>query len=425
MRTEVVNNGHLRDTINQPNGRQWAADENSHLLENGTSSATYEASCVIESNYTNFLLILVPLALIARQFQSWSPATVCVLHLVAVIPLATTLAFGIKQISMSLNDNFGNLLMAISGNLVELVICIVALREGAIEVVQSTVLGSILLNLLLVMGLSFFLGGIFNMRDRGGEGVEQNFASATVQTTRSFMTMSLACLVIPASLYSSLSKANSDDKEHSVLLLSHGTAIILLVLYFFYLLFQLHTHPDLFSTQIPYEEDADDYPTIDIYTATFVVVLATYLIIACANYFVSCAGSVAGRGLSQNLSTMVFIPAVSNAAEHITAIKMAIRNKMDLTMGIAAGSCIQISLFIIPLLVILGWVVLDKPMTMRFQTFESIALVFAVLVAYTAQDGRSNYLQGAMLIGLYSIITLALYVSPSDALDKVTCISNA
>lgn len=197
------------------------------------------------------------------------------------------------------------------------------------------------------------------------------------------------------------------------------------MLYFFYLLFQLHTHPDLFSTQIPYEEDADDYPTIDIYTATFVVVLATYLIIACANYFASCAGSVAGRGLSQNLSTMVFIPAVSNAAEHITAIKMAIRNKTDLTMGIAAGSCIQISLFITPLLVILGWVVLDKPMTMRFQTFESIALVFAVLVAYTAQDGRSNYLQGAMLIGLYSIITLALYVSPSDALDKVTCISNA
>lgn len=90
--------------------------------------------------------------------------------------------------------------MAISGNLVELVICIVALREGAIEVVQSTVLGSILLNLLLVMGLSFFLGGIFNMRDRGGEGVEQNFASATAQTTRSFMTMSLACLVIPASV---------------------------------------------------------------------------------------------------------------------------------------------------------------------------------------------------------------------------------
>ncbi|KAH0432992.1 calcium/proton exchanger [Colletotrichum camelliae] len=264
------------------------------------------------------------------------------------------LTFAIEQMSMSLSDNFRNLLMATSGNVVDIIIGIVALKQGQIEVVQSTIIGFILLNLLLVMGSSFFLGGIFNMCDQNGEGVEQTFASATAQTTRSFMTMSLASLVLPASLYSALSKADSDDKEYSILYLSRGTAIILLLLYSLYLLFQLHTHPDLFSTQIPYEENTDDQP-------------------------------------------------------------------MDLTMGVAAGSCIQASLFTTPVLVILGWAVLDKPMTLRFEMFHTIVLVFAVLVAYTAQDGKSNYLHGAMLIGLYSIITLAMYISPSDALDRAFC----
>ncbi|KAF4919778.1 Vacuolar calcium ion transporter [Colletotrichum viniferum] len=335
------------------------------------------------------------------------------------------LAFAIEQISMSLNDSFGNLLMATSGNVVDIIIGIIALKEGQIEIVQSTILGFILLNLLLVMGSSFFLGGIFNMCDQNGEGVEQTFASATAQTTRSFMTMSLASLVIPASLYSALAKADSDDKEHSILLLSRGTAVILLLLYSLYLLFQLHTHPDLFSTQIPYEENTNDQPIINVYIAAFLVAFATYLIIVCASYFIGRIGEIVETThISKELIGVVFISAVSSAAEHLMAIHMAIRNKMDLTMGIAAGSCIQVSLFTTPVLVILGWAVLDKPMTLRFETFQTVALVFAVLVAYTAQDGKSNYLHGAMLIGLYSIITLALYVSPSDALDKAFCVSN-
>lgn len=136
----------------------------------------------------------------AGQLNSWSPVAIFALNLIAVAPLATTLEFAIEQMSMSLNDGLGNLLMATSGNVVEIIIGIIALKDGQIEVVQSTVLGSILLNLLLVTGSSFFLGGIFNMCDQNGEGVEQNFASATAQTTRSFMTMSLACLVIPASV---------------------------------------------------------------------------------------------------------------------------------------------------------------------------------------------------------------------------------
>ncbi|KAF4820431.1 Vacuolar calcium ion transporter [Colletotrichum siamense] len=452
----------------EPGRPRSAADENTHLLENGSGLANYDDNCVISSspsrivlktlmvsafelvpewnetifgrcfshvcavikltilsNYANFLLVLVPLAVMAGEFSSWSPAAIFALNLIAVAPLATTLEFAIEQLSMSLNDSFGNLLMATSGNVVEIIIGIIALKDGQIEVVQSTILGSLLLNLLLVTGSSFFLGGIFNMCDQNGEGVEQNFASATAQTTRSFMMMSLACLAIPASLYAALSKADSDDKEHSILILSRGTAIILLLLYSLYLLFQLHTHPDLFTTQIPYEESTDNHPIINVYTAAFIGACATFLIYVCAYHFMACIDEVFNTyHISKNLVGIAFIPAVSNAAEHLMAIHMAIRNKMDITMGIAAGSCIQVSLFTTPVLVIIGWAVLDKPMTLRFQIFETMALVFAVLVAYTAQDGKSNYLHGAMLIGLYIIITLALYVSPSDALDREFCISN-
>ncbi|KAK1856571.1 calcium proton exchanger [Colletotrichum chrysophilum] len=246
----VPRDKHQKNMDYEPGRHRSAADENSHLLENGSGLANYDDNCVISNNYANFLLVLVPLAVMAGEFSSWSPAAIFALNLIAVAPLATPLEFAIEQMSMSLNDSFGNLLMATSGNVVEIIIGIIALNEGQIEVVQSTILGSLLLNLLLVTGSSFFLVGIFNMCDQNGEGVEQNFASATAQTTRSFMMMSLACLAIPASLYAALSEADSDDKEHSILILSRGTAIILLLLYSLYLLFQLHTHPDLFTTQI-------------------------------------------------------------------------------------------------------------------------------------------------------------------------------
>ncbi|EQB57932.1 calcium/proton exchanger [Colletotrichum gloeosporioides Cg-14] len=313
----------------------------------------------------------------------------------------------------------GALLNAISGNSVELIICLVALNDGRIEEIQAIVLGSILMNLLLVTGSSFFLGGIFNMCDQSGDGVEQNFASAMVQTARSFMIMSVAFLAFPASLDMMASKANLDVQYHAILTLSRGTAIIVLLLYFLYLFFQLRTHPDLFSTQISYEEDVDDYAVINVYTAAFLAVAAAFLTAVCANYFMSYTVYDILPPCSFGPSFLLIfpIPVISNAAELIRAIYLAIQNKMDLAMGIATGSCIQISLFTSPFLVIIAWAVFDQPFTLHFELFETMTLAFSVLVAYTAQEGRSNYLQGAMMIGFYSIIVLAYLVLPGDALD--------
>ncbi|KAJ0167686.1 Vacuolar calcium ion transporter [Colletotrichum tanaceti] len=450
-------------TANKPNGRDGDVDENSPLLVNGNHSANHESHVVngdsgnqtlkflfnsthtpgtdspnvavryssqvwhvtkvsLLSNYVNFLLVMVPLGIVAGKLH-WSPTAVFTINFFAIIPLAAVLSFATEQISMKLGEALGGLLNATFGNAVELIVSIVALKEGQIEVVQSSMLGSILSNLLLVMGMCFFFGGIVNMRDRvTGQGMEQSFASATAQTTCSLMTLSSASLVIPATLYSVLDKADSVEKEHSILVLSRGTAIILLLLYVLYLWFQLRTHPNLFDAEIQHHNDEEaEEPIMGPIAAATVLVVTTVLVAICADYLVESIDPIVETAhISKNFIGLILIPIVGNAAEHVTAVVVAIRNKMDLAMGVAIGSSIQIALLVTPFLVILGWAVLDKPMTLHFETFETVAFAFSVLVVtYTVQDGKSNYLEGAMLLGLYIIIALAFYVSPSDALDKV------
>ncbi|KAK2003454.1 calcium/proton exchanger [Colletotrichum falcatum] len=446
-------------TANKPNGHDGNVNENSPLLVNGNhethvangdsdnktlkflfnsthtpgtdspniavrySSQVWHVTKVsLLSNYVNFLLVMVPLGIVAGKLH-WSPTAVFTINFFAIIPLAAVLSFATEQISMKLGEALGGLLNATFGNAVELIVSIVALKEGQIEVVQSSMLGSILSNLLLVMGMCFFFGGIVNMRDRvTGQGMEQSFASATAQTTCSLMTLSSASLVIPATLYSVLDKAESAEKEHSILVLSRGTAIILLMLYVLYLWFQLRTHPNLFDAEIQHHnEEETEEPIMGPIAAAAVLVVTTILVAICADYLVESIDPIVETAhISKNFIGLILIPIVGNAAEHVTAVVVAIRNKMDLAMGVAIGSSIQIALLVTPFLVILGWAVLDKPMTLHFETFETVAFAFSVLVVtYTVQDGRSNYLEGAMLLGLYIIIALAFYVSPSDALDRV------
>lgn len=206
------------------------------------------------------------------------------------------------------------------------------------------------------------------------------------------------------------------------MVLSRGTAIILLLLYVLYLWFQLRTHPNLFDaeTQHHHEEEVEE-PIMGPIAAAVVLVVTTVLVAICADYLVESIDPIVETAhISKNFIGLILIPIVGNAAEHVTAVVVAIRNKMDLAMGVAIGSSIQIALLVTPFLVILGWAVLDKPMTLHFETFETVAFAFSVLVVtYTVQDGKSNYLEGAMLLGLYIIIALAFYVSPSDAIDRV------
>lgn len=246
-----------------------------------------------------------------------------------------------------------------------------ALREGQIQVVQSSMLGSILSNLLLVMGMCFFLGGIVNMRDADGNGVEQSFASATAQTTCSLMALSSASMIIPSTvsyhptscmasvisrfvadtvtnhyqLYTVLDRADEHDKEDTILLLSRGTALILLLLYILYLYFQLRTHTNLFNIEIgpgsesdESEGDGADDATMSPWSAGAVLIATTIVIAVCAEYLVdSIDALVETAHISKNFIGLILIPIVGNAAEHVTACVVAVRNKMDLVSTAQLG----------------------------------------------------------------------------------------
>ncbi|KAJ3493676.1 hypothetical protein NLG97_g4580 [Lecanicillium saksenae] len=248
------------------------------------------------------------------------------------------------------------------------------------------------------------------------------------------MTLSSASLVLPAALYGVMDRSHSKDKERrdSILVLSRGTAIILLVLYVLYLVFQLRTHSNLFkadpeaglddeTTQTPetVEEECEEEPVMGPVAAIAVLVVVTVLVAVCADYLVgSIDDIVASTSMSKAFIGLILLPIVGNAAEHVTAVVVAVRNKMDLAMGVAIGSSIQIALGVTPFLVIVGWI-MDKDMTLRFETFQTVSFAVSVLVVtYTVQDGKSNYLEGAMLIGLYTIIAVAFYATPGDALES-------
>ena len=320
-------------------------------------------------------------------------------------------------------------------------------------------LGSILSNLLLVLGMCFLFGGLRNLRNSDGSGMEQVFPSGTAQTTCSLLALSSASLVIPAAvspylplpfivttslmqlqLYNVLdSQKESINSSPSdpVLLLSRGTAIILLILYVMYLFFQLSTHHNLFDSDIEHEalsegdaEAQSEEPCMGAVPAAIVLVVTTVIIGVCADYLVASIDNVVETaGISKTFVGLILIPIVGNAAEHVTAVVVAMKNKMDLAMGVAIGSSIQIALLVTPFLVIFGWII-GEPMSLHFETCESrslipsggalpctnaffevstVAFAFSVLVVtFTVQDGRSNYLEGAMVS--YSIQFCRFYI---------------
>ncbi|RDA85781.1 hypothetical protein CP532_6302 [Ophiocordyceps camponoti-leonardi (nom. inval.)] len=463
--------------------RQTPGRDSDRLAIRICASLWHVTKVTLLSNYVNLLLVTVPLGIVAGVL-AWSPVVVFTLNFLAIIPLAAVLSFATEEIAAKLGQALGGLLSATFGNAVELIVSIVALKDGQIEVVQSSMLGSILSNLLLVMGTCFLLGGL---RHRGstGHGTEQEFAQAAAQTTCSLMTLSSASLVLPAALYAVMDKNGSHGKkmQHSILVLSHGTAVLLLLLYIVYLTFQLRTHSNLFEaegqngvagqsglahdgqayngqahngqahnghthngeahngqtqnhttlnmtnhTTDEHDDDDDDDndPEIGPISASAVLIVTTVLVAICAQYLVgSIDAIVATQNISKTFIGLILIPIVGNAAEHVTAVVVAMEDKMDLAMGVAIGSSIQIALGLTPFLVIVGWII-GQPMSLHFETFATVAFAISVLVStYVIQDGKSNYLEGAMLLGLYVIIAVAFFVTPGDALQKLSAVIGA
>jgi Ca2+:H+ antiporter len=200
-----------------------------------------------------------------------------------------------------------------------------------------------------------------------------------------------------------ISNGSDEDTKNAMLQLSRGTAIILLLLYVLYLFFQLKTHAALFDAEHQ-AADGDDEgteaeePQMSPWAAGIVLVVVTVAVAICAEYLVdSIDAIVASAHISKTFIGLILLPIVGNAAEHVTAVVVALKDKMDLAMGVAVGSSMQIALLVTPFLVILGWII-DQPMTLHFETFETVVFFLSVLVVtYVIADGKSNYLEGAMV----------------------------
>jgi len=365
---------------------------------------------LMTSSYVNILLIFVPLGIIAGALK-WNASVVFVLNFLAIIPLAALLGFTTEELSAESGQTIGGLLNATFGNAVELIVSIVALLQGQIRIVQASMLGSILSNILLVsaklalgmtsisdklqvLGCCFIAAGI-----KGGE---QKFNATGAGTMSSLMAVASASLIIPATLYATISNAHGKGSEadRNTLILSHGTAIILLVLYILYLFFQLKTHKNLFDEETQNEEEDRKTRILSPVPAGIAMVVITIIVAVCAEYLVdSIDAIVETTHISKTFIGLILLPIVGNAAEHVTACLVAYKKKMDLAIGVALGSSLQIALFVTPFLVILGWIV-GQPMTLYFQGFETVVFFISMLVVnYLIQDGASNYLEGAMCLG--------------------------
>ncbi|KAK6344134.1 hypothetical protein TWF696_007777 [Orbilia brochopaga] len=368
---------------------------------------------VLTSNYVNVLLVFVPLGIISGLFK-WSAITVFTLNFLAIVPLAALLSYATEEISLYVGQTLGGLLNATFGNAVELIVSIVALQKNEIRIVQASMLGSILSNILLVLGCCFLFGGM--------KYKEQTFNSTVASTMSSLMAVAAGSLIIPAALYNSFNNnidpiKNPDQyasHNASILLLSRGASIVLLILYVLYLFFQLKTHTDLFSDEHDDEEEPET-PALSVWGAALVLVLVTLMVAVCAEYLVDSIDSiVAETKISKTFIGLILLPIVGNAAEHVTAVVVATKNKMDLAIGVAIGSSLQIAILVTPFLVVLGWI-MGREMSLFFQTFETCVFFVSVLITnYLIQDGKSNYLEGAMLLGIYVIIALSFYVYPDN-----------
>lgn len=268
-------------------------------------------------------------------------------------------------------------------------------------------LGSILSNILLVLGCCFVAGGIKKK--------EQTFNSTVASTMSSLMAVASASLIIPATLYAAMS--NSKATDNRIMMLSRGSSIILLLIYISYLFFQLKTHASLFDAESQEGDDDDDAapPLLGVWGAAATLVVVTILVAVCAEYLVdSIDAIVESAHLSKTFIGLILIPIVGNAAEHVTAVVVAWKDKMDLAIGVAIGSSLQIAIFVTPFLVVLGWI-MDRPMTLHFEIFETVSFFLAALVVtLLIQDGKSNYLEGLLCLGMYIIIALAFYVYPEQ-----------
>jgi Ca2+:H+ antiporter len=327
----------------------------------------------------NALFIFVPIA-IWLGLTGGSPSTVFLVSCLAIIPLAGLMGRGTEHLTRHVGPGLGGLISSSFGNAAELILAFIALREGHIDVVKASLTGSIIGNMLLVLGLAMLLGG---WRHK-----ELRFSRAAAESNSSMMFLAVVALVIPA-IYARVSEHKHPEHIES---LSLDIAGILMLTYAASLIFSLKSHRHLFKPEVETAELHHDGPGWSIWRSVGAV---------------EAAG--AALGLGDVFMGVVVLALVGNAAENSTAIQMALRNQMDLSLAIAVGSSMQIAIFVAPLLVFAGHA-MGRPLGLEFTILEVAAVMLSVgTMTLLIRDGRTNWFEGLQLLAVYGILAMAFY----------------
>jgi Ca2+:H+ antiporter len=353
------------------------------------------------------LLVFIPISIAAEQLE-WGSLTVFITSAIAIIPLAIWLSTATEEIAIVTGPSIGGLLNAVFGNATELIIALVALKAGLIDIVKASITGTIVSNLLLVMGLSMFLGGLRYK--------EQEFQPVVARVNGSTMTLAVTALVLPALVaYSSNTVGTVEISKISI-----TTAIVLIFVYALTLIFSLKTHSYLYELSVVDHEDnalgditdAEDKPNMKLWLS--ILVISTIAVAFESEIFVGAVEeATSGLGLTPLFTGVILLPLVGGAAEYVTAVRVAVKNNMDLSVSVAMGSSLLVALLVAPMLVLVGQA-MGQPMDLSFNLFEVVAITIAVAVAnLISLDGRSNWLEGALLLATYAVLGSAFYFHPA------------
>lgn len=345
--------------------------------------------------FLKYLLIFIPISIIG-EFIKIDPIWLFILSALAIIPLAGVMGEATEEISAYSGPRIGGFLNATFGNATELIISFFALKQGLFDVVKASIAGSVIGNILLVLGASMLVGGL--------KYKTQTFNRKVIDVSSSMLLFSVIGLTIPAIFTHTVRPELLNKARYEGL--SVGIAFLMFLIYILGLYFSFYTHKDLYGSD--HEEAVETKWSLK--KSILILILATVAIAFESEFLVSSVEPMTeALGLSNFFVGIIVIPIIGNAAEHSTAVIMALKNKMDVAVEIAIGSSLQIILFVAPILVFLS--LLFKPMSIIFNEFELIALIVSVLIANkVSSDGESNWLEGTQLIVVYLIVAISFFI---------------
>ncbi|HEY6802708.1 MAG TPA: calcium/proton exchanger [Pyrinomonadaceae bacterium] len=353
----------------------------------------------------NWFLLFIPITIGLEHLTRASAPVLFFMAALAIIPIAAQIVSATEQIASRTGDAVGGLLNATFGNAPELIIALVALKAGYFEMVRASLVGAILANLLLALGVAFLTGGLrFH---------DQRFNPLAARAYSTMMFLAAVSMLVPSS-FSRVFAPNGVIRAEAQL--NVGIAFLLLAAYALYILYSLRTHASAFAG--PENEDSAHHEGQWSVSRSVVTLLAASVMAAWMSEVLVGAAEETGKalGMSQVFIGIVFVAIVGGAAESGSAIAMARKNKMDLSVGIALGSCIQIALFVAPLLVLASYFIAPQPLELAFGRAEIGSLLMAVVIgALVCGDGQSNWFKGVQLITVYAIMALMFYLMPALA----------